>query len=281
MDGDTPVVDTATTNAETVETTATATVLPGSAVATPETPVEPSAAASKPDWTSLLLNDPEAKRRLLSDAETRRLLFEDPDIRQEIDHRASSEAGRRAKAQVERWQQEQTARLERERIEQMDPYDLGVQEKERLAQIKEDEALQERMRPIQSNIHASVLHQTSSDMFTAIRDEAKAAGMSDTDIEEKMHPMLYNSLTEFTHGTIRTIAQAMAKELAKPLAKAEAKALFEEHLAARRESTGVPESLPAAEGGQGDEEFAADYADGKSNDTARQIKWMRDNGVPV
>ncbi len=281
MEGNIPAEGNAPQNAETVETPATATA---TAVAEPaSTPVEPSKdAPAKPDIETLL-QDPEYRKELLKH----------PEIARELEHRLSSERGR-IKADYDRREQErqqqqerQKARAELDHLETMDDYDAGVKAKQEAAAKKQEldkqeaeEALQARLQPLHDDLQVNLLRRTGQEVYGTVYELAKEAGASDEELTQ-LNPHNYGSLGEYVKGAIKFMATREGKNLAKDMAKVEAKAMLEEQAAAARDNTPAPEILPPSEPGMSDSEFAAAYAAGTNTNTARQLKWMRDNGIPV
>ncbi len=107
------------------------------------------------------------------------------------------------------------------------------------------------------------------DKHPHLSDEDKAA----------LDPRRYTDHLSFLSGVFDTLSTKQAKELAKTLVKPEAEAMVQERLAALRAEEKSPVTLPPGSSGETDESFSAAYAGGKSNNTARQLQWMHENGI--
>ncbi|MDO8673048.1 MAG: hypothetical protein Q7O66_16695 [Dehalococcoidia bacterium] len=278
-DAEIPAAGSATTNAEAVTTETPSTTTTVDSAASTAT-VEPSKAAPKPDLATLL-----------TDPETRKELWNHPEVKKELEHRVSSERGR-VKADLERqvaaqqadWQRQQAAFQDRARLSQMDEVELGEEFKRRLAAQDYDAAiqsqLQARLAPMRDQMEVGLMRMAGEELFGAALELAQEAGASEEEITQ-LNPQNYPSLREYAKGMAKFFGTKEGKKLAKDMAKTEAKAMLEEQAAAEREKTPGPANLSAADPAMGDTEFAAAYGTGKTNDTARQIRWMRANGIPI
>ena len=202
---------------------------------------------------------------LLSDAELRRELFKHPEVAKELDHRASSEAGRRVQAERERWQQQETyrqaqeaARQERERLAQMDEYEAGVYAKQQWAQQDAEEALQARLKPLQREAELRYLSETGEQVFGTVETLAQEAGATPDEMAQ-LAPSNYPSLPDYIKGAIKFLGTREGKRLAKDMAKTEAAAIVEERLGEQRGQTTSPTVMPPGEGAMTDSDFLAQF----------------------
>lgn len=224
-------------NAEVTASEAPASAVETTPSAAPATTAEPSpSAASEPDIATLL-----------SKPELRKQLFSHPDLVREIEHRAASEAGRRAKAEMERWQQQEQARQERERLKSMDEYELGAHYKQQLSEQEQQEEFLARLRPLQEQYQLETLRRTGAEVFASVQALAKEAGATDEEMAQ-LNPMNYSSLGEYVKGAVKFMGNKEGKKLSKEMAKVEAAAQREAERAAERETTPGPDVLPPGEG---------------------------------
>jgi hypothetical protein len=273
MDEETLAEGSANQNADVEETTVDATVDTVAEKSSPAT--EPSKAApTKPDLASIL-SDPEIRKQFLSH----------PDIAKEIEgqlqHRFSSERGRvraEVKAEYDRIQAEEANRQERERLRGLDEVELGEEYRRKLDQEDEQSALQSKLQPLLQQRQLELLQQTGQEVFASTYALAKEAGATDEELDQ-LNPREYTSLGEYVKGAVKFLSTREGKKLAKDMAKTEAKAMLEERGRETREKSPGPENLPPADASQSDSDFTAMYATGKSNNTARQLQWMRQNGI--
>lgn len=89
----------------------------------------------------------------------------------------------------------------------------------------------------------------------------------------------FKTPNEFKTALFKAVISREAQKLAKEIAKIEVEALLQQRLGQERSKQGGVAHLPQGEPAQDDSAFMADYGIGKSNNTARQIQWMRANGV--
>ena len=204
---------------------------------------KPSPPTPEPDFETLLSN-PDYRKRV----------FDHPDTKKEFEHRVASEAGRRAKAEVERIQmadrfrqQQEQASAERERLLNMDEFELGEQRKKELREQYEAETLQSKLQPYQQQTEVQVLAKTGQEFFTSVYALAQEAGASDAELEQ-LNPQQYASLGEYVKGAIKFMATREGKRLSKDMAKVEAAAMLEERAAKERDENLGPVALPPANG---------------------------------
>lgn len=237
----------------------------GNDTASVATAEKPSTSTSqKPDLASLL-----------SDPDYRRELFKYPDIQKEIEHRASSEAGRRAQQHFDRLMQQQTQQAaqeaERQRILAMDEYDIGLEQKQRLTQQLDAQERERQLQPYKQQMETEYLKQTAGQVFDAVFSLAHEAGAAPEELA-KLDPTQYLSLGDYIKGSIKFLASKEGKKLSKEMAKIEGEAIAEERLHEGRIKASGPTVLPAAGGAQSDADFLAAYAAGTTNDHKRAMQ---------
>ena len=298
MDGEHPAAGGEAQNAGTQTTTPTAIAAPEAPISPASGEAQPSTSAPKPDIASILA---ESQRAFRENADFRRELLKDPEFQKELDHRVSSEAGRRAKAELERIQREQEAqarqyqaRAEREktkaellRLQELDEYEAGMLVKQKVPQQLQDiehreqeEALRAQLQPLRNDLELQVQQDVVGDAFSAVFYLAQEAGATEEELGQ-LNPRNYASLRDYLTGAVKLMGTKEGKKLAKEMAKVEAQALIEEQHAKARQGSAAPEALPPGTSPQTDTDFTAEYAAGRSNNTARQLEWMRRNGIPV
>jgi hypothetical protein len=167
---------------------------------------------------------------LLKDPAIKKKLFDHPEIKQDYEHRISSEAGRRAKALQEqaqaRWQQEQ----ERQRMLEMDDTELGNLIKQQALQKQQVIGLQaEAYRGIASEIFGKV------HSWEDLSDEDKT----------KLVPTNFKSLGDYIEAIVAAKAEKITAKQMPTLVKQESEALLREELNKIRGTAGPVSLAPA------------------------------------
>lgn len=246
----------------------------GAATASPTT--QPTGTEPGVDIESLL-KDPAKRKLLAGNRELLRELMTDPDVQKELDHRAQSEAGRRVKTQLEAYQREQQAHAERERLRQLDPYDLGEEVKKRFESEDQQAQLQAYLQQEISNRELQMYREFGQRTHGALQQLATEAGADPAELA-KLDPASYDSPESYILGAVQFLSgkegKKLAKEMAKEMAKVEAEAIVQERLGESRAKEPGPLNTPNGASASSDSDFLAEYASGKTNDHARARKLL-------
>ncbi|MDO8673202.1 MAG: hypothetical protein Q7O66_17490 [Dehalococcoidia bacterium] len=301
-DGDssaTAVIEALTPAPSTTEATATD--------SSPESTADSTQAAA-PEKTSSEPDYKEATEKFLATPEGRKYLLEHAEIKKEIDHRSKSvreaDIDRRATEKAAEIVRQNNARLEEQAQARLRQAQQEQSDSELWREIEDDPTspLAQRLRPelearksarqtaaaeeqvmqrlaptLQQRAEVSANQRLIAMLTDAIQQDPS---LSDDDRAE-LNPLnpKYTDHLSFLSAWRDLSSGRQAKELAKTLAKTEAAAMLATERATNRQQEKAPVTLPPGEGGLTDEQFMADYGAGKSNNTARQLKWMRDNGI--
>lgn len=258
-----------TTSPATVESTAPeTTATPAASVETQTPPADeavtaPEATPQKPDYKSLL-KDPEFKK----------LFAEDEEYKRDYEHRVQSEAGRRAKAQFDAWQQQerqrQTLAQQHQRLERqkaMEEFDLGTERKQELAQEEVRLAEQQKAWEAQQR-KQEVETQANIQMMHLLGKATANAKLADEEYQA-LRPDRFSGPEEYMTAVFKALTEREAKKLAKDIAKVETEARVQETLGTERERAPHVASVPTGNAANTEKEFLAEYASGRNNDHAR------------
>ena len=229
-------------------------------------PVEQSAApAEAPKSPEIDLDS------LLKDPAARKKLFDHPDFKTDYEHRVSSEAGRRAKTQMEqaqaRWQQEQ----ERQRMLQMDDAELG-------SLLKRQQVEQEQLVTVKAEAYRGV----ASEIFGLVHS------WDDFNDEEraKLVPTQYKSLSDYINAITEAKAQKIMSKQLPGKVKDESEALLREELTKiRGDAAPVPLAPAVAPTFRSEDDVHAYYINGsfgtRDNPYGGQAKKAYENALRV
>lgn len=197
----------------------------------PATEVQPSETQpAEPDWNAILSRE-DALDRILKDER----------VAKEIAHRASSEAGRRAKAERDRFQREYEQRIAQEQAEarrkadlEGDPYEVGTRYQENLKREQERQAI-------------------VAEMLGNLRMELETGMLSDVELTPedaaKINPMQFRRFAEYSRAVRDLVTNKRAQELAEKMVKErlpkEVEAGVAEYLSKQRKSERGAQDLPA------------------------------------
>lgn len=231
-----------------VETTASEAPQIDNVPAAPSEPVN-ATQANIPDISSLL-NDPKHRETIFASEHVQREL-----------HKARSDGGRRAKAELDTYLARQHQEAETMRMREMDSEDLGNQVKSQLHEAD-----------TQKKYRGMALAEISEDMYRVI------TGMQDLDDSDRreLHPLnpKFTSFDAYLNAVLDTLGTRRSKKLAASLAKTEAEALVNERLAKERSNVSAPANLPTGATAFNDAEFLDAYAAGKNTDHGRAQKLL-------
>ena len=241
-----------TTTEPTITTSESAPATP----ATPEAPAQPA----QPDISSLL-----------SDEEFVRNLLKDERIRKEINHRASSEAGRLAAEKERQIRMAAEQQQEAARLKSMDEFELGQHMKQQWQQQEAEAAIAQR-------VYGDVYNQLFAALDTNV---IKATPDFTEDDHAALNPARFNNIVEWNNAVINARVAKAAASLKADFDKRvhaealkEAEALVQERLKDNRDNAPSAPILPVGEVAQTDADFLRDYSRGKNNDHARAKKLL-------
>lgn len=278
---------------------AAASPAPASAATGPALTVAP--AASEPDLDSLLKNEglvnklldrvvdhPKAQQKLKS--------IREADIERRADEKASARVRQAQAAAAAQLQQAQSQQhldeywSEVERRIQADPDSplsqlLSQQLNSYKSQKVADRALIEARTALEpalrQHLQEQIFAEAGNYWMSALDQlvDSDDGLTSEEKLELNPRNSKYTSAVEFLKAWAKLTTSRQAQKLAKSMAKTEAEAILQSRLATSRQAEQTPVALPSSEAASTGEQFMSDYAHGKSNDTSRQLKWMRDNGI--
>lgn len=185
---------------------------------------------------------------------------------------------------MDRWQRQQDLNRQEadlDRVESLDEYEAGVEAKKQAAERRQYLAQQQQQETLEAQVAARLQPLREQEYAGAIANVYSLAQEAGATPEElgQLDPRNYATFGDFLKGAIQLMGTREGKKLAKDMAKVEAKAMVEEMNRAERDKRTGPVALPPTGPTQTDEEYAADYASGRSDNSARQLKWMKQHGI--
>lgn len=190
-------------------------------------------------------------------------LLDHPGVKQRMHSYAQSLADRRANE----WRAQQQAQLERERIKQADPLELGEELKRRIQQEEDQAPLREQLwREAWDRAQQLAIQNIYGEIGDALYQTAHTMGFSRDDWEN-----LVNNSENFARVAAKLIEDGSSRQ-SKKLVEAEMKKLEARQVKEQQVEERAKEPSPEVGGGEpasSDQEFLAAFAAGRSTDFAR------------